>query len=96
MGTGNTPEAEANGTFSFDFKPADGNFSLVGDAAEGVCEEDGDGTMVTCGVEDTDNETWSTTRAKEVSFRVTVEGPGGVSNRTISVRIENALIGGGS
>ena len=96
MGTGNTPEAEANGTFSFDFKPVGGNFSLVGDAAGGVCGEDDDGTMVTCGVEDTDNGTYATAQAKEVSFIVTVEGPGGVSEREIEVRIEDALIGGGS
>jgi hypothetical protein len=91
----------ANGTFSFDFKPINGNFSLVEDAAGDFVDSDycdDSGGMVTCKADDPDNEegAYATAQAKEVTFMVTVEGPGGVSEREIEVNMEDALLGGGS
>jgi hypothetical protein len=85
----------ANGTFSFDFTPLGENFSKhVGEDGVGfdgsTCDVDAGQDIPTCGYDDTGNNRGavSTVQVKSASFIVTVEGPGGVSNRTIDVELE--------
>jgi hypothetical protein len=85
----NGKEETANGTFSLEFKPIDGNFSKVGGIEGGGFEDDcGDGSgslPATCGLKDNDREAVSTAQIKKAKIEVTVEGPEGRSNKTIAI-----------
>jgi hypothetical protein len=82
-------EEAANGTFSLEFKPVDGNLTKVGGIEGGGFEDDcGDGSgdkPATCGLEDNDRGAVSTAQIKEAEITVTVEGPEGRSNRTLTI-----------
>jgi len=83
---------EANGTFALDLMPLNGNFSRIadgeldfgGDDLDDVCDEGEDG-VVTCGVEDDENDpgAYASAQIKEAVFRVVVEGPSGESEREL-------------
>jgi hypothetical protein len=88
-GNWNGKEETANGTFSLEFKPVDGNFTKVGGMEGGGFGDDCDGGSgdmpATCGLRDNDRGAVSTAQIKRVDVTITVEGPEGRSNRTITI-----------
>jgi hypothetical protein len=78
----------ANGTFSLEFKPVDGNLTKVGGIEGGFEDDCGDGSgdkPATCGLEDNDRGAVSTAQIKKTEITVTVEGPEGRSNKTVTI-----------
>lgn len=89
-------QSEANGTFSFEFEPLDGNFTKhVGNSSIDLgddCDPNVDPDEIpTCGVEDPGNQRGavSTVQVRSAMFEVTVEGPSGRSTREIEVDMNN-------
>ncbi|MDZ7688298.1 MAG: vWA domain-containing protein [Halobacteriales archaeon] len=85
------PYGQVNGTFSLDFKPLNGNFSRVNNIAgggfAGECDPSASGEIIKCGWDDPGNErnAVSTAQIRDARVLVTVEGPGGISEREIRI-----------
>jgi len=88
---------KVKGTFAIEFEPKNGNFTQINQIDGGNFTDDCDTANATdlpsrCGLNDSgDREAVSTTRVNELDLLVTVKGPEGVSNRTITVSPQEEL-----